>query len=391
MVKKRRSPDGIEAEQPKPMRKHLGSWKRRPVEWRVRLGIMAALALLALVPGYLALRAFQSSTTVVHQVPVWGWAHRGQWDYTVFVRPNTVYGATTLGPGLTYYDNLVEGIEARFSYTFATDAPAVSAAGSVPITININRGNRGWYQVTAELAAGELLRERIAVVPKTPLTTPQEEDSGLGLELSLNIDRGAFLARLEELAAEAGVPIGRDATVTYTARVEVTAVGPTGETRQVLEPTLVVPLTGQTFTISGDGPLAEDGVFRQSEERPRPGVTSRRRDTVLATVLTALLLPVFALATTGAPRQPATREDALARQARSIARKYRKRLAQAAPGDRELPGAEVVPVAGMADLARVSEELLKPIVYRPSASAQESHIFYIVDGATRYEFLLGAP
>lgn len=278
----------------------------------------------------------------------------------------------------------MEGIEARLSYTFATDAPASSA------TV------RGWYQVTSELAAGELLRERVEVVPRTAFGPAafEEEGASLGLELALPVDRRAFLARLEAIAAETGVPVGDDPTVTYTARVEVRATGPQRETRQILEPALAVPLTGDTFSISGDRDVADNGVIRRSEERPRPGVGARRRNTLVASGLVALLAPLFALATVSGPRRQPSTENALARQARSIRRKYRKRLAQVlppeGPASPALPGAEVVPLGRMDDLARVSEELLKPIVYRGPVAPDHAHLFYVVDGVTRYEFELGA-
>ena len=308
-------------------------------------------------------------------VPLWGWAQRGQWDYTVLLKPNTVYGATTAGPGLTYFDRLVEGIEARFIYTFATDTPADFT---------------GWYQVTSDLASGELLRERLQVVPRTPIK--EEETTVVGLELEVAIDRRALVARVEEMAAEAGVVVEEEPTVTYTARVELAAAALTeGRSRQVLERSLVVPLTGETFTISGAEALNKDGVFRSPEDRPRPGWAERQRNTLVATGVAALLAPLFALVTRPGPRPTRSPEDALAKQARAIMRKYRKRLAQAAPGETDLPGGEAVPLEDMAGLARVADDLLKPIVYRPPTTAQEPHIFYIIDGATRYEFQLGAP
>jgi hypothetical protein len=42
----------------------------------------------------------------------------------------------------------------------------------------------------------------------------------------------------------------------------------------------------------------------------------------------------------------------------------------------------------MDDLARVSEELLKPIIYANSEARGGTHLFYIVDGTTRYEYRL---
>ncbi|MCI0823401.1 MAG: hypothetical protein J4N90_01540 [Chloroflexi bacterium] len=213
-----------------------------------------ALALLVLAPAYLAYQAFQTPTTVVYRVPVWGWVHWGEWDYSVFLKPNTLYDARELGPGLTYYETLVEGIEARFSYNMTTDAPARI---------------EGWYEITADLAAGELLRERVLVVPRT--TFEVTEGSSVSVEQVLPIDREAYRARLEQMAEETGLQAGEDPTVTYTAHVEAEAVAGTGSTRQVLEPNLVVPLTGATFTIEGDRSLKANGVIRRTETRPASG------------------------------------------------------------------------------------------------------------------------
>ena len=42
----------------------------------------------------------------------------------------------------------------------------------------------------------------------------------------------------------------------------------------------------------------------------------------------------------------------------------------------------------MRDLARISEELLKPIIYRCPSDQEDQHVFYTVDGATRYQHVL---
>ena len=329
-----------------------------------------ALALLVLAPAYLAYQAFQTPTTVVYRVPVWGWVHWGEWDYSVFLKPNTLYDARELGPGLTYYETLVEGIEARFSYNMTTDAPARI---------------EGWYEITADLAAGELLRERVLVVPRT--TFEVTEGSSVSVEQVLPIDREAYRARLEQMAEETGLQAGEDPTVTYTAHVEAEAVAGTGSTRQVLEPNLVVPLTGATFTIEGDRSLKANGVIRRTETSPASGVQLRHRYFLAATGILAIIPPIFALVTAARPRRP----DPLAREAGRIRRRYRKRIAEAGPGEPQLPGGEVVSVASMRDLARISEELLKPIIYRGPSDQEDQHVFYTVDGATRYQYTLAAP
>lgn len=334
---------------------------------RARLGIILALALLVLLPAYIALRAFQTPTQGISMVPVWGWTHWAEWDYTVFLKPNTVYGTRQLAPDLTYYEALVEGIEARFSYTFAADTP-----------VRIE----GWYEVTAELAVGKLVSERTLVTPRTPFLN--ERGPSLTLELEFPIDRKRFRERVEEIAAEMGVGAASDATVTYTAHVETTAGTEAGSTDQVLEPFLIVPLAGQTFTLSGDRSQNEHGVIRRSQEESFPGVEAQRRYSLLAAGLLALLPVLFAVGTVARPR----RVDLLAREVRRIRRKYRKRMAQLGPGQSGLPGEEAVPLGSIEDLARVSEELLKPIIHSGPADPGEPHIFFVVDGTTRYEYRL---
>jgi hypothetical protein len=366
--------------------------QRFPLDPRLRRGAVLALALLALLPGYFTLRAFLTPATQVVQAPAWGWAHWGGWDYTILLKPNTVYGTQELGPGLTYFDALVEGMEARFSYTFTTDTPARI---------------EGWYEVFADLAVGELPAQRFLLVARTPFqqgvdgtavyqgaassapTALPGQGAAARIAVALPVDRKAYQRRVEQLLAEAGVRARPDSsgTITYTARVEATAATGTGSTTQTLEPSLTVPLGGETFTVAGAPALNKSGTVRLPQEQPVPGVKARRYTLPLAT-LAAVLLPLgFLRATTAAiPNQ----EDPLARQARRLRRRYAKRIAQAAPGHSPLPGAEAVSVAGMADLVRVSEELLKPIVYAAPAPPGGSHLFYVLDGATRYEFRLEA-
>ncbi|HLF05205.1 MAG TPA: hypothetical protein VI855_08320, partial [Dehalococcoidia bacterium] len=196
---------------------HRGG-QRFPLDPWVRRGV--ALALLAVLPGYFTLRAFLTPATQVVQAPAWGWAHRGEWDYTVFMKPNTVYGTQELGPGLTYFDALVEGMEARFSYTFTTDTPARI---------------EGWYEVYADLAVGELPAQRFLLVSRTPFL--QEPDGtavyqgaassaptalplpGQGaiarIAVPLPVDRKGYQGRVQQMLAEAGVRARGEATLTY--------------------------------------------------------------------------------------------------------------------------------------------------------------------------------
>jgi hypothetical protein len=110
---------------------------------------------MAFGPGYFTVRDYLTPTKVIFQVPDWGWSQSGEWDHFVLMAPNTIYGTREVGPNREYFSSLVEGIEARFSYTLVIDAPA-----------RID----GWYEVTAKLAAGNLFQERTLLTPKTPFS-----------------------------------------------------------------------------------------------------------------------------------------------------------------------------------------------------------------------------
>ena len=354
------------------MRRRAPRWRRIPLSGQVRLAIVLGLALLVLFPAYLSLRAFQTPTSVTYRVPVWGWVHAAAWDHTVFLKPNAISGTRELGPDETYDDSLVEGITARLTGAFLTDVPARI---------------EGWYEVTAGLDAGELLGERYLVTPRTAFL--QERGTSLSLDLELPLDRELFRRRVEEVAAETGAAAPAEVTVTYTAHVEAEAAAEGERVRQVLEPTLVVPLAGETLAISGDRSRSADGVVRRAEERPASGVRERRLYSLLGTGAAAVLPVLAAIGTVARPRP---QEDPLVREARRLRRKYRKRIAEADAGGPDLPGERAVPLASMEDLARVSDELLKPIVYTGPAGADGPHLFFVVDGVVRYEYrLAGEP
>ena len=352
-----------------------GRWRRARLDGAWRLGILLALALLVLIPGYIAYDAFTTPTTVSRELVPWSWEHEAAWDYTVLLKPNSLYETDTLGPGLTYFDALTEGIQARFSYTFTSDLPARI---------------EGWYEVEADLAAGELWSESSLIVPRTPF---YQEGTSYRLDLEVPIDRQAYMERVAEIEEETAVR-APNATLVLTGRVHAEASSEAGRTgspesndEDVLQPALVLPLSGASFTLSGELSARDQDTITRHRRIFRPWVEDRRRFSLLATGLTALLPLLFALVT--AARPPT--ENAVTREVRALRRRYRKRIAVADPHESSPRGQKTVPLASMEDLARVSDELLKPMIYYADANPGRSHIFYVLDGPVRYEVRLPFP
>ena len=213
--------------------------------------------------------------------------------------------------------------------------------------------------------------------------------SRFDIELEFPVDRGAYRARLVEVAAETGLDLPTAADVTYTAHVEVSAAREGAGIRRVMEPSLVVPL-GETpsFEISGNRQIANNGVLRLPEEVTRSGLGRQGGISMVISGSLVLVAVMFALVTSSQHRTTRVSVDSVARQAGQLRRRYRKRIAVGASVESELPGDQMVPVDAMPDLVKISEELLKPIIYLEVSYPNQQYLFYLVDGSTRYEYRL---
>ena len=367
--------------------------QRPQLDWRVRLGVLAGFILLAAVAAYAVYWETPTpGTTVTRPFPLWKWDHEGQWDYTVLIKPNLLYdNVREMGPNLTYFQELTEGIEARFTYVFNSDQPARI---------------EGTYDVTVEIAeTQDLWSKSFPVIPETSFLV--EAGESYTVQLDVPVDREFYEERLAEINQETG--FNAKAILTYTAHVNVTASTAHGKIREAVAPTLIVPLlaTG-TYTLDGVPNKGRSGVVSGSDKVTIPGKKGkiRRHLPVVGGINAAgilfpgdptgparylplvgvvfLLAATFALATKNKP----VTDSPVARQARSIQRKYRKRFVEADPTEPGLPGQEVVPLTSIQDLARLSNELLKPMVHHGHLNPSNSHLYYVVDGITRYEFRL---
>ena len=368
---------------------------RPQLDWRVRLGVLAGLILLAGAAGYVVYwETPTSAATVSRPFPLWKWEHKGQWDYTVLLKPNILYNdVREMGPNLTYFQALTEGIEAQFSYVFNSDQPA-RIEGTYDVTADITETNNLWTK-------------SFPVSPETPFLVEAEDN--YSVKLDITVDREFYEERLAEINRETGFTAA--AILTYTAHVKVTASTAHGSVRELVDPTLIVPLfaTG-TYSLEGTHSKGRSGVVTGTEQVTipgKPGKIQRYLPAVGGVDLAGVLFPgdtdestryvpfvglvilvavAFGIVTKNKP----VTGGPVAREARSIQRKYRKRIVQTDPTGADLPGQEVVPLTSIQDLVRVSNELLKPIVYSGHPNPGDSHLYYVVDSTTRYEFRLDA-
>ena len=334
------------------------------VNSNIRLGLLAVLCLMVLVPGYLSFKAITTPTSETRQVITGQWQHSADWDYSVFLKPNSLFAEDSLGPGATYFDTLTEGMEARLTYSYTSD---------------LSSQVEGWYEVEATMVAEDLWEKSSFLFPRTNF----QEKVPFTLDLDFPVDRQAYEELIAEIEEETEIR-PRSTSVVFTARVHTKAVdgqGPSGN--DVLEPTIIVPLNSSSFEITGVPSKSNQQTVKRTEREVIAGVEGRRKYTVLATVLLALIPLIFVLVTTSAPLA----DNPVTQRALALLQRYKKRIAVATHQDL-VPVSEVVALQSMEGLVRVSDETLKPIIYYASGNPGHDHRFYILDGAVRYEYKL---
>jgi len=79
---------------------------------------------------------------------------------------------------------------------------------------------------------------------------------------------------------------------------------------------------------------------------------------------------------------PPSEEEAL-----RIRKKYGKLMSEATVHT-PMEGEITISLGSMEDLTKMADELGKPIIHLVPTTAEELHAYYVLDGVTRYQYLL---
>ena len=154
-------------------------------------------------------------------------------SYTVALKPNSLYSATTLGPGNIYFSNIVDHLNINASYTFNGDKPSQSY---------------GEYEVIALVNASPYWMKSYTVVPKTAFNA-NDGSSSISKSFDINLDKYQALAESINEQLNIG-PRNIDLVIQF--NVTLHAKTDEGLIHDVVAPSIVIPLTGSTFTIDDE-------------------------------------------------------------------------------------------------------------------------------------------
>jgi len=304
------------------------------------------------------------------------YSRKGRFDYQVYLKPNSLYDTdvlsseappeeespaltTPLGPGLTYFNKIVDNVMANFSYQFLSDKPVTNLVEEV--------------EVTAVLRYPEMWSKSFTLVPKTSYRGPFVVDFPVDIE--------GFQAFTDNLRTELGL-----GAASYDLAIQ-TTVHTTGDTESGhIDEIFAHSLQGQlgltTFTLAGSLAKQQPGAIVENRMVPVAN-TWVFRGLSLAGLVLVLFALLFVLR--NSRRAQAVAISRMEEEALRAKRKHKGVIVDVS----ELPpagaGEVVIPIGSVDELVSIADALLKPVLHHARTN---KHTYCVIDGGVRYLYVI---
>ena len=308
------------------------------------------------------------------------YSQEGRFDYEVYLEPNMLYetdvlrsepppaaesppaaqspSLAPLGPGLTYFRNIVDNIMASFSYQFLSDKPVANLVEEV--------------EVTAVLEYPDMWSKSFTLVPRTSNTGPFVVD--------FPVDIRAFDAITDTLRSELGFGAASYG-LTIQATVHTTGDTESGHIDEVFTHSLVGQLGTTTFMLKGNLGDQQPGAIVENRMVP---VASTWVFRILSLAGLALAVFGFLFVLWNSRQAQAVAISGMEEEALRAKRKHRGVIVDVG----ELPptgaGEAVIPIGSVDELVRTADALLKPVLHHAEA---DRHTYCIIDSSVRYLYI----
>ncbi len=297
---------------------------------------------------------------------------RGRFGYEVSLKSNKLYETAvltseklpvaeppaptqTVGPGLVYFPKIVDHIEAGFSYRFLCDRPVSAQSQEVEITATIENPGK-WSK-------------SLVLVPAT------SRQGSFTVPFSIDIEY--FIKVIDAIGEETGVP-GTSHNITLTASVRTVAQTDVGTIDEVFTQTLGATLEENTLIFDRELSRTQSGTIGGAAT---PGASQQSRSRtpwVIGLVVALLALGYFCWS------QSQLRLAVVSAGAAQVARagkKYKQIMVDVEKLPEVKPTEIVVPLNSLDDLARIADDLIKPVLHQV---AEGRHTYCVIDSGVRY-------
>jgi len=334
---------------------------RKRIKKEVRISVLVLLIAILAFSIYTTYAAFQiKEEPIVKEkvVTVCNYEHIGNFNYVVYLKNNSLYGSTTIGPGDTIFKNITDHINASFSYQFSSDRKAKV---------------RGDYELCAEVKT-DLWSKNFTIIPKT-----QFNQSIFKINFPLNISH--FDSVVNQIDKELAVK-SKKAELIIRCMVHTVAKTDVGTIDEFFAPSLVVPLQESVINIDSNLSAHKPGSIKRTEKviLPPPPVAEKKRNSIAFTIAIFFVFIAFALLTESEQRKT----DRTEKMVKWIKKKYGDLIVDSD----EVPSAEkIIPLNSLEDLIKVAENMGKPVIHI-APNGEHSHLYCVLDGEILYRYVL---
>ena len=301
---------------------------------------------------------------------------RGRFDYEVSLKPNKLYDTNvlrseappvpeppaspqTLGPGLVYFSNIIDNIEASFSYRFLCDRPISAQSQEVEITATIENPGK-WSK-------------SLVVMPET-----SREGS---FTIPFSIDMQYFTRVIDAIGQETGVP-GTSHNITIKADVHTVAQTDVGTINEVFTQTLSGKLESNTLTFDKELSGSQSGTLGGAAIPGASGEGRSKTPWIIGLVVALLALGYFGWSQSQLRLAMVSAGEAEAARAK---KKYRQLMVDVEELPEVKPTETVIPLNSLDDLVRIADDLVKPVLHR---AEEGRHTYCIIDSGVRYLYVI---
>lgn len=333
---------------------------RRLMDPRVRVAILVLLFLPLALSSYGLYRAYRSPVSADREVTLASYAQTGNLDYSVSLKPNTLYdNASRLGPGRTYFSKLANSVDTIFYYDLSG-----SGIGKVS----------GTYQLVASLST-DVWEKNYTIIPRTAFSG----EGGANFQVPFSVNLSRYTELVTSLGNEVGVP-AKESNLKLVYSIESNYLAGGRELKESFSPVVSIPIGKGMFEVGGDMFSQRSGAVKATESYVQQDVLDNRWYYLNTSFLLLFLLAAFALLTEG---------KRLEIDVPGTAGAINKRYGEWIVGSKEVPnvhkGQRMMPLLSIDDLVKVADELGKPILHSENGG---KHLYCVYDGQLVYSYHL---
>lgn len=333
--------------------------KKLQISKKVKIALISVLIILIGISSFLLYREVSIPRFEEQKNAVYSYNNKGSINYTVFLKPNTLYEGSTLGEGKLYITEFIDYINTTFNYEFS---------GERDIDL------KGTYDITAKVQGfagdGKDLKniwEKNYVIVGQKGFSINSTTKTIKEEVKFNLDPyNTFVAELAEVTK-----IDSQTMLTLSMNIKIKGTTDKGSIEEILSPSLIIPLETAMFEIGGETIIDKPGAIEEIIQVQLPLNT---KQVIIYGIIIGILTLAFILLIFFIKTSP--KKDPLEKELNKIFKKHGDRLV-ALVNDIDIFNARTV--RSIDDLVRLADEITKPILYKYSEDYKEINKFYVTD------------